>query len=144
MPWRETRSGTPLRHMSAYVGGLGSGMYEDLMGFLDQSHYDVALIQETKLRADSEHTPPQWICVGSGSIAQKHAGVMILIRRTLTNATEARHDHARTAFARMLSPGCLQPHDQRSLRVSTCVGPKRCTHPGQETGFLAEVCHSVK
>ena len=114
------------------------------MGCLDQSHYDVALIQETKLRADSEHTPPQWICVGSGSIAQKHAGVMILIRRTLTNATEARHDHARTAFARTLSPGCLQPHDQRSLRVSTCVGPKRCTHPGQETGFLAEVCHSVK
>ena len=122
MPWRETRSGTPLRHMSAYVGGLGSGMYEDLMGFLDQSHYDVALIQETKLKADSEYTTPQWICVGSGSIV-KHAGVMILIRRTLTNATEVRHDAImpgrllRVRFPlgasnRMISVVCTYQHER--------------------------------
>ena len=62
------------------------------MGFLDQSHYDIVLIQETKLRDDSEYTTPTWICVGSGTTAQKHAGVMILIRRSITNAHEVRHD----------------------------------------------------
>ena len=67
-------------------------MYEDLMGFLDQSHYDIVLIQETKLRDDSEYTTPTWICVGSGTTAQKHAGVMILIRRSITHAHEVRHD----------------------------------------------------
>ena len=42
---------TPPRQLQVYcfnVGGLGSGMYEDLMGFLDQSHFDVALLQENK------------------------------------------------------------------------------------------------
>ena len=62
------------------------------MGFLDQSHYDIALILETKLRDDSEYTTPTWICVGSGTTAQKHAGVMILIRRSITHAHEVRHD----------------------------------------------------
>ena len=67
-------------------------MYEDLMEFLDQSHYDIVLIQETKLRDDSEYTTPTWICVGSGTTAQKHAGVMILIRRSITHAHAVRHD----------------------------------------------------
>ena len=74
------------------VGGLGSGMCEDLVGFLDQSHYDIVLVQETKLRADSEYVTPNWICVGSGTESQKQAGVMILIRKTITNAREVRHD----------------------------------------------------
>ena len=46
------------------MGGLGSGMYEDLLGFLDQSHYDIALIQETKLREDSEYTRPSGFVLG--------------------------------------------------------------------------------
>ena len=74
------------------VGGLGSGMYEDLMGFLDQSQYDIALVQETKLRVDSEYVTPNWICVGSGTESQQHAGVLILIRKSLTNVREVRHD----------------------------------------------------
>ena len=85
----------PQRHLKVYchnVGGLGSGMYEDLMGFLDQSHYDIVLVQETKLREASEYTTARWICVGSGTTAQKHAGVMILVRKSLTNVQEVRHD----------------------------------------------------
>ena len=39
-------------------------MYEDLLGFLDQSHYDIALIQETKLREDSEYTRPSGFVLG--------------------------------------------------------------------------------
>ena len=71
--------------------GLGSGLYEDLMSFLDQSHYDIALIQETKLQNDSENITPQWICVGSGTPAQRHAGVLVLIRRALTDVAAVRH-----------------------------------------------------
>ena len=84
----------PLRSLRIYchnVGGLGSGLYEDLVSFLDQSHYDIALIQETKLQNDSEYTTPQWICVGSGTPAQRHAGVLILIRRALTDVAAVRH-----------------------------------------------------
>ena len=62
-----------LRVFCYNVGGLGSGMYEDLMGFLDQSHYDVVLVQETKLRVDSEYVTTNWICVGSGTESQKQA-----------------------------------------------------------------------
>ena len=43
------------------------------MGFLDQSHCDIVLVQETKLREASEYTTARWICVGSGTTAQKHA-----------------------------------------------------------------------
>ena len=91
------------------------------MGFLDQSHYDIALVQETKLREDSEYTTPTWICVGSGANAQKHAGVMILIRRSITQVQEVRHDavipgrllRARFplgATGRMLSVICAYQH----------------------------------
>ena len=81
-----------LRVFCYNVGGLGSGMYEDLMGFLDQSHYDVVLVQETKLRVDSEYVTTNWICVGSGTESQKQAGVMVMIRKAITNVAEVRHD----------------------------------------------------
>ena len=104
-------------------------MYEDLMGFLDQSHYDIALVQETKLREDSEYTTPTWICVGPGTTAQKHAGVMILIRRSITHVHEVRHDAVipgRLLRARF-PLGSYRPHAQCDLCIPTCMEPKRCT-----------------
>ena len=62
------------------------------MRFLDQSHYDVALVQETKIRVDSEYVTSNWICVGSGTESQKQAGVMVMICKAITNASEVRHD----------------------------------------------------
>ena len=139
----------PQRHLKVYchnVGGLGSGMYEDLMGFLDQSHYDIVLVQETKLREASEYTTARWICVGSGTTAQKHAGVMILVRKSLTNVQEVRHDAVipgrllRVRFplgttGRLLSVVCAYQHawnpkdptilDKRSdfwHKLSHCIG----------------------
>ena len=84
--------GRRLRVFCYNVGGFGSGMYEDLMGFLDQSHYDVVLVQETKLRVDSEYVTANWICIGSGTESQKQAGVMVMIRKSITTAAEVRHD----------------------------------------------------
>ena len=66
--------------------------YEDLLGFLDQSHYDVVLVRETKLRVDSEYVTSNWICVRSGTESQKQAGVMVMIRKAITNVGEVRHD----------------------------------------------------
>ena len=62
------------------------------MGFLDQSHYDVVLAQETKLRVDSEYVTSTWIRVGSSTESQKQAGVMVMIRKAITNVGEVRHD----------------------------------------------------
>ena len=121
---RRAPTHTPPHRLQVYcfnVGGLGSGMYEDLMGFLDQSHFDVALLQETKLRDDSEYTTRNWICIGSGTPAQKHAGVMILIRRTLTCLQDVKYEailpgrllRARFPFGatgRMLSIVCAYQH----------------------------------
>ena len=104
-----THSHRSLRVYCHNVGGLGSGLYEDLMSFLDQSHYNIALIQETKLQNDSEYTTPQWICVGSGTPAQRHAGVLILIRRALTDVAAVRH----TAVV----PGRLLPVRLPNLKV---------------------------
>ena len=81
------------------------------MGFLDQSHYDIVLVQETKLRVSSEYVTPNWICVGSGTESQKHAGVMILIRKSITNVREVRHDS--------IIPG-------RLLRVRFALGNDSC------------------
>ena len=81
------------------------------MGFLGQSHYDIVLAQETKLRVNSEYVTPNWICVGSGTDTQKHAGVMILVRKTITNVQEVRHD--------TIIPG-------RLLRVRFPLGKDSC------------------
>ena len=42
-------------------------MYEELLHFLDNSCYNVALIQETTWIHDSEYSTPQWFCLGSAA-----------------------------------------------------------------------------
>ena len=53
-------------HVFCYnAGGLGGGLYEELLHFLHSPHYTVALTQETKGGRDSEFTTPHWVCLGS-------------------------------------------------------------------------------
>ena len=54
--------------------------------------YNLALLQETKWMHDSEYRTPNWICIGSGDSKQKHAGVMVLIRRSITVAEEVKYE----------------------------------------------------
>ena len=65
-------------------------MYEELLHFLDTSMYNLVLLQKTKWVHDSEYRTPNWICVGSGDPKQKHAGVMVMIRRSITVAEEVK------------------------------------------------------
>ena len=58
---RQTSTGPRTRqpsnglHVFCYnAGGLGGGMYEELMHFLDESHFTIALTQESKRGHDSE------------------------------------------------------------------------------------------
>ena len=74
------------------VGGLGGGLYEELLHFLDTSMYNLVLLQETKWVHDSEYKTLNWICIGSGHSKQKHAGVMIMIRRSITVAEEVKYE----------------------------------------------------
>ena len=69
------------------VGGLGGGLYEELLHFLDTSVYNLVLLQETKWMHDSEYGTPNWICIGSGD-----TGVMVLIRRSITVAEEVKYE----------------------------------------------------
>ena len=41
---------------------------------------------------DSEYRTPNWVCIGSGDSKQKHAGVMVLIRRSITVAEEVKYE----------------------------------------------------
>ena len=80
-------------HVFCYnAGGLGGGMYEELMHFLDKSHFTVALIQESKWGHDSEYSTDNWVCVGSADPKQKHAGVMIWVRKSLTSPKEIKYE----------------------------------------------------
>ena len=67
-------------------------MYEELMRFLDESHFAVALIQESKWGHDSEHSTDNWTCIGSADPKQKHAGVMIWVRKSLTRPEEIEYE----------------------------------------------------
>ena len=67
-------------------------MYEELMHFLDESHFAIALIQESKWSHDSEHSTANWICIGSVDPKQKHAGVMIWVRKNLTRPEDVKYE----------------------------------------------------
>ena len=81
-----------LRVFSYNAGGLGSGMYEELMHYLDTAAYDIVLTQETKMSTDTEYCTDKWICIGSGTAQQKHAGVTVLISKAITHEAEVKHD----------------------------------------------------
>ena len=57
-----------------------------------KSMYNLVLLQETKWMHDSEYKTPNWICIGSGDSKQKHAGVLVLIRRSIMVAEEVKYE----------------------------------------------------
>ena len=52
------------------VGGLGGGLYEELLHFLDTSMYNLVLLQETKWMPDSEYRTPHWVCIGNRNMLE--------------------------------------------------------------------------
>ena len=80
-------------HIFCYnAGGLGGGVYEELLHYLDESRYTIALIQESKWSHESEYSTANWICVGPVDSKQKHAGVMVWVRKDLTSPEDIKYE----------------------------------------------------
>ena len=74
-------------------GGLGGGLYPELLTYLTESATDVAIILETKWQENMEFTTGPWTCVHGGCKSRKEAGILILVRQSLAPASQLRYEH---------------------------------------------------
>ena len=94
------------------VGGLGGGLYDELLLYIKQSSHDIIIVQETKWRFESTWEDEQHYFIHTGSQAKDHchAGVLTVIAR------------------RIVDPGSLRfiaPIAGRLLRVQFKHGPRQ-------------------
>ena len=68
-------------------GGLGGGLYPELLTYLTASATDVAIILETKWQENMEFTTGPWTCIHGGCKSRKEAGILILVRQSLVPAS---------------------------------------------------------
>ena len=68
-------------------GGLGGGLYPELLTYLTESATDVAIILETKWQENMEFTTGPWTCIHGGCKSRKEAGILILVRQSLVPAS---------------------------------------------------------
>ena len=107
--------GTVSRHydlLTWNVGGLGGGLYDELLLYIKQSSHDIVIVQETKWRSESTWEDEQHYFIHTGSQAKDHchAGVLTVIAR------------------RIVDPGSLRfiaPIAGRLLRVQFKHGPRQ-------------------
>ena len=74
-------------------GGLGGGLYPELLTYLTESATDVAIILETKWQENMEFTTGPWTCIHGGCKSRKEAGILILVRQSLVPASQLRYEH---------------------------------------------------
>ncbi|CAE7238879.1 CFDP2 [Symbiodinium sp. CCMP2456] len=94
------------------TGGLGGGLYDEFLLFLKRSAFDVALLQETKWRFESQWEDDTHYFIHSGTSAKdhSHAGLLTVISK------------------RIVDPGSLRfisAIDGRILRVQFKHGPRQ-------------------
>ena len=98
------------------AGGLGGGLYAELLTFLTNSAYDVAIILESKWQECLEFTTGPWSCIHSGCKSRKQAGVLILVHQHITQPSRIRFEHVlqgRLLHVRVPLPG----RDARHLHI---------------------------
>ena len=98
------------------LGGLGGGLYAELLTFLTNSTYDAAIILESKWEECLEYTTGPWSCIHSGCKSRKQAGVLILIRQRIAQPSGLRFEHVlqgRLLHVRVPLPG----KDARHLHI---------------------------
>ncbi|CAE7707358.1 acnA, partial [Symbiodinium necroappetens] len=107
-PRTRQNPGRGLRIFCWNAGGLGGGLYPELLTFLDNSQYDVAVILESKWQECMEYTTGQWSCIHSGCKTRKQAGVLILVHHRLAPPSQLRFEHilqGRLLHVRVPLPG---------------------------------------
>ena len=72
-----------LRTFMWNCGGLGGGLYEELMVYLDSSDLDIAVILETRWSKDLEYSTDRWHMVHSAPGAKDHGGILIAVNQRL-------------------------------------------------------------
>ena len=98
--------------LTSNAGGLGGGLYDELLLHIKQSSHDIVIVQETKWRFESTWEDEQHYFIHTGSQAKDHchAGVLTVIAR------------------RIVDPGSLRfiaPIAGRLLRVQFKHGPRQ-------------------
>ena len=63
-------------------GGLGGGLYDELMTHLSGSTVDIAVTQESKWSECMEYTGGSWTCIHSGCKTRQQAGVLVLLHHS--------------------------------------------------------------
>ena len=118
-PRRSPVNQTPQRGLRIFcwnAGGLGGGLYPELLTFLTASRYDAAIILESKWQDTMEYTTGPWSCLHSGCKTRKQAGILILIHHRVAPPSQLRFDHillGRLLHVRIPLPG----KDSRHLHL---------------------------
>ena len=87
------RPSTGIHVMTWNAGGLGGGVYDELLTHLSASTVDVAVIQESRWAECMEYTSGPWTCVHSGCKTRRHAGLLVLLHSRLVAPSQVRFEH---------------------------------------------------
>ena len=103
------------RHYRAFswnTGGLGGGLYDELLLYLKRSNFDVVLLQETKWRFESMWEDATHYFIHSGTSAKDHsqAGLLTIISKRVVDKGSLRF---------------ISAIDGRLLRVQFKHGPRQ-------------------
>ena len=100
------------RVLSWNTGGLGGGLYDELLLYLQRSDFDVILLQETKWRFESMWENATYYFIHSGTNAKDHnqAGLLTIISKRVVDKGSLRY---------------ISAIDGRLMRVQFKHGPRQ-------------------
>ena len=109
-------------------GGLGGGLYDELLTYLTNSRVDIAVVQESKWTACMEYTSGPWTCVHTGCKSRKQAGVLVMVHTRLALPSQIRFEHlVKGRLIHVRVP--LKTSDHRHLHV---LGVYQKTHENND------------
>ena len=112
----QSRPSTGIQVMTWNAGGLGGGVYDELLTHLSASTIDVAVIQESRWTECMEYTSGPWTCVHSGCKTRRHAGLLVLMHSRLVAPSQVRFEHLlKGRLLHVRVP--LQSADRRHLHI---------------------------
>ena len=113
---RKHTSPEGLTVLSWNAGGLGGGVYDEIMTHLSASNVDIAVIQESKWSECMEYTSGAWSCIHSGCKTRKHAGILVAVHSRVALPSQLRFEHyLKGRLLHVRVP--LQTSDSRHLHV---------------------------
>ena len=112
----QSRPSTGIQVMTWNAGGLGGGVYDELLTHLSASTIDIAVIQESRWTECMEYTSGPWTCVHSGCKTRRHAGLLVLMHSRLVAPSQVRFEHLlKGRLLHVRVP--LQSADRRHLHI---------------------------